>query len=57
MPLNPKPRALLLSLERNLLLLMIAAALVAALCVPGPGIAMKTLGFDRWVPFDPATLK
>jgi predicted Na+-dependent transporter len=50
-PLPVKARELLLALERNLLLLMIAAALVAALCAPGPGIAMKTLGFSAPLTF------
>ena len=46
-----KPRDTLLFIERNLLLFMIAAALVTAIVVPGPGIAMKTLGFSGPITF------
>jgi predicted Na+-dependent transporter len=46
-----KLRDVLLSMERNLLLLMIATALVVAIVAPGPGIAMKTLGFSGPITF------
>ena len=46
-----EPRNLLLFLERNLLLLMIAAALALAVLLPGPGTAMKTLGFTGPITF------
>ena len=43
--------SMLLFLERNLLLLMIAAALVLAVVLPGPGTTMKTLGFSGPITF------
>lgn len=46
MPTRVSLRTILLSLEKNLLLLMILAALALALLAPGPGNAMKALGLS-----------
>jgi predicted Na+-dependent transporter len=45
------PRNVLLFVEKNLLLFMIAIALVTAIVIPGPGIAMKTLGLSSPITF------